>query len=72
MHSLLINIENDHHRRTPQRSATDRKLSALERQRAKLVATLAIHRMSKTRRARLRARLAIVDEIVGLVRRTVH
>src|SRR5215831_11167451 len=36
--------------RTPQRSATGRKLSALERQRAKLVAILAIHQMSKTAR----------------------
>ena len=72
MHSLLINIENDRRRRTPERSATDRKLTALERQRAKLVAMLAIHRMSKTRRARLQARLATVDEIIGLLRRTVH
>ena len=72
MHSLLINTENDHRRRTPEPSATDRKLTALERQRAKLVAILAIHRMSRSRRARVRARLATVDEIIGLVRRTVH
>lgn len=38
MHSLLINSENNHRRRTPEPSATDRKLTALERQRAKLVA----------------------------------
>ena len=69
MHSLLINTEND---QTPKPSATDRKLTALERQRAKLVAILAIHRMSRTRRTRLRARLATVDEIIGLMRRTVH
>ena len=69
MHSLLINTEND---QTPKPSATDRKLTALERQRAKLVAILAIHRMSRIRRTRLRARLATVDEIIGLVRRTVH
>jgi hypothetical protein len=72
MHPLLINTENDHRRRTLEPSATDRKLTALERQRAKLVAILAIHRMSRIRRARLRARLATVDEIIGLVRRTVH
>ena len=72
MHSLLINTENDHRRRTPEPSAVDRKLAALERQRAKLVAILVIHRMSRTRRARLRARLATVDEIIGLLRRTVH
>ena len=72
MHPLLIHAENDHRRRTPQPSATDRKLIALERQRAKLVAILAIHRMSKTRRARLRARLASVDEMIELVRRIIH
>ena len=72
MHSLLTNSENDHRRRTPEPSATNRKLTALEHQRAKLVAILAIHRMSRTRRARLRARLATVDEIIGLLRRTVH
>jgi len=54
MHSLLINSENGHRRRTPEPSATDRKLTALERQRAKLVAILAIHRMSRTRRGRVR------------------
>ena len=72
MHSLLINSENDQRRRTLEPSATDRKLTTLERQRAKLVAILAIHRMSRSRRARVRARLATVDEIIGLVRRTVH
>ena len=72
MHPLLANAENDTRRRTPGPFARDRKLTALERQRAKLVAILAIHRMSKTRRTRLRARLGTVDEIIGLVRRTVH
>jgi hypothetical protein len=72
MHSLLINTENGHRRGTPELSAIDRKLTALERQRAKLAAILAIHRMSRTRRARLRARLATIGEIIGLVRRTVH
>ena len=38
MHSLLIKGENDHRRRTPEPSATNRKLTALEHQRAKLVA----------------------------------
>jgi hypothetical protein len=72
MHPLLINAENDHRRRTLEPFATDRKLTALERQRTKLAAMLAIHRMSKARRARLRARLANVDEMIGLVRRIVH
>jgi hypothetical protein len=72
MHPLLINAENDHRRRTPEPSATARKLTALERQRAKLVAILAIRRMSKTRRTRLRARLATVDEMIGLMRRIIH
>ena len=72
MHPLLINAEDDHRRRTLEPSATNRKLASLERQRAKLVAILAIHCMSKTRRARLRARLATIDEMIGLVRRIVH
>jgi len=72
MHPLLINAENDHRRRTPEPSATDRKLTTLERQRAKLMAILAIRRMSKTRRAGLRARLVTVDEMIGLVRRIIH
>jgi hypothetical protein len=33
MHPLLINAENDHRRRTLEPFATDRKLTALERQR---------------------------------------
>jgi hypothetical protein len=72
MHPLLINAENDHRRGMPEPSATDRKLAALKRQRAKLAAMLAIRRMSKARRARLRAALANVDEMIGLVRRFVH
>jgi len=43
MHPVLINAENDRRRRTPEPSAIDRKLTVLERQRAKLVAILAIH-----------------------------
>ena len=43
MHPLLANAENDTRRRTPGPFARDRKLTALERQRAKLVAILAIH-----------------------------
>jgi hypothetical protein len=39
---------------------------ALERQRGKLVAMLAMHRMSPARRAGLRQRLATVDEIIRL------
>ena len=45
---------------------TERKLEALERQRGKLVAMLAMHRMSPARRARFRQRLANVDEIIRL------
>jgi len=75
MHPLFVNAtnsENDHHRRTANLSATERKLTLLERQRAKLVAMLAIHRMSKARRARLRARLANVDDMIELVQRIAH
>jgi hypothetical protein len=62
MHPLLINAENDHRRRTPEPSTNERKL----------IAILAIHRMSQTRRTRLRARLATVDEMIGLMRRIIH
>lgn len=75
MHPLFVNTansENDHHRRAPNLSAAERKLTLLERQRAKLVAMLAIHRMSKARRARLRARLANVDDMIELVQRIAH
>jgi hypothetical protein len=51
-------------------SAIERKLVALERQRAKLVPMLAMHRMSAARRARLRQQLANVDEIIQLMKRT--
>lgn len=50
-------------------SAIERKLVALERQRAKLVPMLAMHRMSGARRARLRRQLANVDEMIRLVKR---
>ena len=50
-------------------SAIERKLKALERQRAKLVPMLAMHLMSAVRRARLRQRLANVDEMIRLVKR---
>ena len=50
-------------------SAIERKLVALERRRAKLVPMLAMHRMSTARRARLRQRLANVDELIWLVKR---
>ena len=56
-------------RRAPGLSATERKLEALERQRGKLVAMLAMHRMSPARRGRLRQRLANFDEIIRLVER---
>jgi hypothetical protein len=58
--------EDNRRRRTPGLSATGRKREALERQRGKLVAMLAMHRMSPARRARLRQRLATVDEIIRL------
>ena len=58
--------EDNGRRRTPGLSATGRKLEVLERQRGKLVAMLAMHRMSPARRARLRQRIANVDEIIRL------
>jgi hypothetical protein len=58
--------EDNRHRRTPGLSATEQKLEALERQREKLVAMLAMHRMSPARRSQLRQRLANVDEIIRL------
>jgi len=76
MHSLLINSENDRRRRTLEPSATDRKLTALERQRAKLVAIGARGDISNSPDVkdsrRPSARLATVDEVIGFVRRTVH
>jgi hypothetical protein len=67
IHPLLsIAKGEDNRRRTPGLSATERKLEALARQRGKLVAMLAMHRMSPARRARLRQRLANVDEIILL------
>jgi hypothetical protein len=62
IHPLLSIAEG----RTPGLSATEQKLEALERQRGKLVAMLAMHRMSPARRSRLRQRLANVDEIIRL------
>jgi hypothetical protein len=50
-------------------SASERKLAALERRRAKLVPMLAMHPMSAARRARLRQQLANVDEMIRLVKR---
>ena len=58
--------EDNRRRRTPGLSAAGRKLGALERQRGKLVAMLAMHRMSPARRARPRQRFATVDEIIRL------
>ena len=72
MHPLVIKTaksENDCSRRMPNLSACERKYTLLERQRAKLVAMLAIHPMSKARRARLRARLANFDEMIELEHR---
>jgi len=67
IHPLLsIARGEDNRRRTPGHTATERKLEALERQRGKLVAMLAMHRMSPARRARFRQRLANVDEIIRL------
>ena len=50
-------------------SASERKLVALECQRAKLVPMLAMHRMSAARRTRLRQQLANVDEMIWHVKR---
>ena len=76
MHSLLIKGENDHRRRTPEPSATNRKLTALEHQRAKLVAIEARGDISNSPDVkdsqRPSARLPTVDEVIGFVRRTVH
>jgi hypothetical protein len=68
IHPLLSIAKGEDNRRhrTSELSATGRKLEALERQRGKLVAMLAMHRMSPARRARLRQRLATVDEIIRL------
>jgi hypothetical protein len=62
----VANGEDNGRRRTPGLSATGRKLEVLERQRGKLVAMLAMNRMSPARRARLRQRIANVDEIIRL------
>jgi hypothetical protein len=69
MHPLLIAAKNEDRRRTPRPSATERKLIALGRQRIELVAMLAMYRISPARRARLRAKLANVDEMIRLVNR---
>ena len=69
MHPLLIASENEDRRRAPRPSATERKRMALRRQRAKLVAMLAMCRISPARRARLRAKLANIDEMIRLVNR---
>jgi hypothetical protein len=69
MHPLFIAARHEDRRRKASHSpATERKLRALERQRAKLVAML-VCRMSPVRRARLRAKLANVDEMIRLVKR---
>jgi len=69
VHPLLITSKNEDHRRTLGPSATERRLMALGRQRAKLVPMLAMCRISPARRARLRAKLANVDEMIRLVNR---
>jgi hypothetical protein len=70
MHPLFIAAQHeDRQRKASPSPATERKLRALERQRAKLVAMLAMSRMSPVRRARLRAKLANVDEMIRLVKR---
>ena len=70
MHPLLIASKHeDRRRKASQSPAAERRLRALEHQRAKLVAMLAMCRMSPARRARLRAKLANVDEMIRLVNR---
>jgi hypothetical protein len=70
VHPLLIASKHeDRRRKTPQSPAAERKLRALERQRAKLVAMPAMRRMSPARRVRLRAELANVYEMIRLVNR---
>ena len=70
MHPLLIASKHeDRRRKASQSPAAERRLRTLEHQRAKLVAMLAMCRMSPARRARLRAKLANVDEMIRLVNR---
>lgn len=64
----LLTVANEDRRPTPGLAVTERRLKLLERQRAKLV-VLAMCRMSKARKVRLRAKIANVDEMIGLMKR---
>jgi hypothetical protein len=71
MHPLLVNAETDHRSRTPESSGTNRKLTALERQRVKGVA-FSNSTDVKGSQSPTVSEAANVDEKVGLVQRIVH
>jgi hypothetical protein len=64
----LVTVANDDRRPSPGPAVTERRLKLLERQRAKLV-VLATCWMSKARKARLRQKIANVDEMIRLMKR---